>query len=140
MSRKVKWVGITTEHYSRSLTSSITFSSTVKEMFKLAVGSQVDSSLSFLDGFVSEALAAGAAPYKPPHQRQEELAQAKGKNLLMLADLVVLLCFWFVFDCDVCLSIEPGAIRPVPAHQHILLQHRRQTVSYTVVHELWSVR
>lgn len=39
---------------------------------------QVDSSLSFLDGFVSEALAAGAAPYKPPHQRQEELAQAKG--------------------------------------------------------------
>uniref|UniRef100_A0A8C2JLU4 AP-4 complex subunit epsilon n=1 Tax=Cyprinus carpio TaxID=7962 RepID=A0A8C2JLU4_CYPCA len=34
----------------------------------------VDSSLSFLDGFVSEALAAGAAPYKPPHQRQEELS------------------------------------------------------------------
>lgn len=28
---------------------------------------------------MSEALAAGAAPYKPPHQRQEELAQAKGK-------------------------------------------------------------
>lgn len=82
MSRKVKWVGITTEHYSRSLTSTITFSSTVKEKFKLAVGSQVDSSLSFLDGFVSEALAAGAAPYKPPHQRQEELAQAKGKNIL----------------------------------------------------------
>jgi len=41
----------------------------------------VDSSLSFLDGFVSEALAAGAAPYKPPHQRQEELAQAKGETL-----------------------------------------------------------
>uniref|UniRef100_A0A3B5BN79 AP-4 complex subunit epsilon n=1 Tax=Stegastes partitus TaxID=144197 RepID=A0A3B5BN79_9TELE len=37
----------------------------------------VDSSLSFLDGFVSEALAAGAAPYKPPHQRQEELAGTK---------------------------------------------------------------
>ncbi|KTF90096.1 hypothetical protein cypCar_00041750 [Cyprinus carpio] len=35
---------------------------------------EVDSSLSFLDGFVSEALAAGAAPYKPPHQRQEELS------------------------------------------------------------------
>jgi len=52
----------------------------------------VDSSLSFLDGFVSEALAAGAAPYKPPHQRQEELAQAKGKRLKfgfwILADLV----------------------------------------------------
>uniref|UniRef100_A0A665VCJ4 AP-4 complex subunit epsilon n=1 Tax=Echeneis naucrates TaxID=173247 RepID=A0A665VCJ4_ECHNA len=44
-------------------------------------GSQVDSSLSFLDGFVSEALAAGAAPYKPPHQRQEELAQAKALSL-----------------------------------------------------------
>lgn len=41
---------------------------------------QVDSSLSFLDEFVSEALAAGAAPYKPPHQRQEELARAKGKT------------------------------------------------------------
>ncbi|XP_028305492.1 AP-4 complex subunit epsilon-1 [Gouania willdenowi] len=38
---------------------------------------EVDSSLSFLDEFVSEALAAGAAPYKPSHQRQEELAQTK---------------------------------------------------------------
>ncbi len=35
--------------------------------------SQVDSSLSFLDGFVSEALAAGAAPYKPPHQRKSNV-------------------------------------------------------------------
>uniref|UniRef100_A0AAQ5ZFI9 AP-4 complex subunit epsilon n=1 Tax=Amphiprion ocellaris TaxID=80972 RepID=A0AAQ5ZFI9_AMPOC len=42
---------------------------------------QVDSSLSFLDGFVSEALAAGAAPYKPPHQRQEELAGTKALSL-----------------------------------------------------------
>ncbi|KAK5902091.1 hypothetical protein CesoFtcFv8_007383 [Champsocephalus esox] len=42
---------------------------------------EVDSSLSFLDGFVSEALAAGAAPYKPRHQRQEELAQAKALSL-----------------------------------------------------------
>ncbi|KAI3371214.1 hypothetical protein L3Q82_023847 [Scortum barcoo] len=42
---------------------------------------EMDSSLSFLDGFVSEALAAGAAPYKPPHQRQEELAQAKALSL-----------------------------------------------------------
>nr|XP_020514600.1 AP-4 complex subunit epsilon-1 isoform X1 [Labrus bergylta] len=42
---------------------------------------EVDSSLSFLDGFVSEALAAGAAPYKPPHQRQEELAQEKALSL-----------------------------------------------------------
>ncbi|CAN9499415.1 unnamed protein product [Ophioblennius macclurei] len=42
---------------------------------------EVDSSLSFLDGFVSEALAAGAAPYKPPHQRQEELARAKALSL-----------------------------------------------------------
>lgn len=61
----------------------IIFSSPSKENFKLAVvvvGFQVDSSLSFLDGFVSEALAAGAAPYKPPHQRQEELAQAKGEG------------------------------------------------------------
>ncbi|XP_067356057.1 AP-4 complex subunit epsilon-1 isoform X3 [Channa argus] len=47
----------------------------------LQVISWVDSSLSFLDGFVSEALAAGAAPYKPPHQRQEELAQAKALSL-----------------------------------------------------------
>ncbi|XP_072528422.1 AP-4 complex subunit epsilon-1 [Salminus brasiliensis] len=36
---------------------------------------EVDSSLSFLDGFVSDSLAAGAAPYKPPHQRQEESQQ-----------------------------------------------------------------
>uniref|UniRef100_A0A8C2I326 AP-4 complex subunit epsilon n=1 Tax=Cyprinus carpio TaxID=7962 RepID=A0A8C2I326_CYPCA len=43
--------------------------------------SQVDSSLSFLDGFVSEALAAGAAPYKPPHQRQEELCEDRALNL-----------------------------------------------------------
>uniref|UniRef100_A0A8C6UTV6 AP-4 complex subunit epsilon n=1 Tax=Neogobius melanostomus TaxID=47308 RepID=A0A8C6UTV6_9GOBI len=42
---------------------------------------EVDSSLSFLDAFVSEALAAGAAPYKPPHQRQEELAQQKALSL-----------------------------------------------------------
>ncbi|KAI5614835.1 AP-4 complex subunit epsilon-1, partial [Silurus asotus] len=42
---------------------------------------QVDSSLSFLDGFVSEALAAGAAPYKPPHQRQEELSQQRALSL-----------------------------------------------------------
>lgn len=42
---------------------------------------QVDSSLSFLDGFVSEALAAGAAPYKPPHQRQEELCQQRALSL-----------------------------------------------------------
>ncbi|CAL8356827.1 unnamed protein product [Lota lota] len=42
---------------------------------------EVDSSLSFLDGFVSEALAAGAAPYKPPHQRREELAQEKALSV-----------------------------------------------------------
>ncbi|KAL7857667.1 hypothetical protein AOLI_G00177690 [Acnodon oligacanthus] len=42
---------------------------------------EVDSSLSFLDGFVSDALAAGAAPYKPPHQRQEELSQQKALSL-----------------------------------------------------------
>ncbi|KAJ8417056.1 hypothetical protein AAFF_G00282830 [Aldrovandia affinis] len=44
-------------------------------------GLEVDSSLSFLDGFVSDALAQGAAPYKPPHQRQEELSQEKVLNL-----------------------------------------------------------
>ncbi|XP_036432371.1 AP-4 complex subunit epsilon-1 isoform X2 [Colossoma macropomum] len=42
---------------------------------------EVDSSLSFLDGFVSDALATGAAPYKPPHQRQEELSQQRALSL-----------------------------------------------------------
>ncbi|XP_066557479.1 AP-4 complex subunit epsilon-1 [Amia ocellicauda] len=41
---------------------------------------EVDTSLSFLDDFVSEALARGAAPYKPHHQRQEELSQEKALN------------------------------------------------------------
>ncbi|XP_072421192.1 AP-4 complex subunit epsilon-1 isoform X1 [Chiloscyllium punctatum] len=41
----------------------------------------VDASLSFLDGFVAEALGHGAAPYKPHHQRQEEkLSQEKVLN------------------------------------------------------------
>lgn len=100
---------------------------------------QVDSSLSFLDEFVSEALAAGAAPYKPPHQRQEELADGKGtsqeKNLSTVTDLS-----WPLPHCGVCPSVESGALRPVSAHQHVLLQHHRQTVAYTVVHELWSLR
>uniref|UniRef100_A0AAY4EMB5 AP-4 complex subunit epsilon n=1 Tax=Denticeps clupeoides TaxID=299321 RepID=A0AAY4EMB5_9TELE len=42
---------------------------------------EVDSSLSFLDSFVSEALSQGAAPYKAPHQRQEELRQEKALSL-----------------------------------------------------------
>ncbi|KAM9313264.1 LOW QUALITY PROTEIN: AP-4 complex subunit epsilon-1 [Gastrophryne carolinensis] len=42
----------------------------------------VDASLSFLDGFVAEALSRGAAPYKPHHQRQEEkLSREKALNL-----------------------------------------------------------
>lgn len=41
----------------------------------------VDASLSFLDGFVADALGRGVAPYKPHHQRQEEkLAQEKVLN------------------------------------------------------------
>ncbi|KAG9489346.1 hypothetical protein GDO78_005373 [Eleutherodactylus coqui] len=42
----------------------------------------VDASLSFMDGFVAEALSTGAAPYKPHHQRQEEkLSREKALNL-----------------------------------------------------------
>ncbi|MBN3291347.1 AP4E1 protein, partial [Polypterus senegalus] len=41
---------------------------------------EVDISLSFLDEFVANALDRGAAPYKPPHQRQQELSQAKALN------------------------------------------------------------
>uniref|UniRef100_A0A8C1ZM95 AP-4 complex subunit epsilon n=1 Tax=Cyprinus carpio TaxID=7962 RepID=A0A8C1ZM95_CYPCA len=52
-----------------------------KNRIDLKYKSVVDSSLSFLDGFVSEALAAGAAPYKPPHQRQEELCEDRALNL-----------------------------------------------------------
>ncbi|XP_029807673.1 AP-4 complex subunit epsilon-1 isoform X3 [Suricata suricatta] len=47
----------------------------------LQVMSWVDTSLSFLDGFVAEELSQGAAPYKPHHQRQEEkLSQEKVLN------------------------------------------------------------
>lgn len=72
----------------------------------------MDSSLSFLDGFVSEALAAGAAPYKPPHQRQEELAQVKGKKKTgqVLADAPCLSGYLFVFLTVMspsALSLEP---------------------------------
>lgn len=74
---------------------------------------------------MSEALAAGAAPYKPPHQRQEELAHAKGKtrvNIQSVCDGAVLL--WFALDHDVHLSVEPGTLRPLPAYQHVVLQHQ----------------
>lgn len=102
----------------------------------------MDSSLSFLDGFVSEALAAGAAPYKPHHQRQEELAQAKGE-ILRLRQIrthmhVDMLCLVLISpDFDLFLSVKHGAIRP--PHQHVVVQHRRQTVAYSVVCKLWSV-
>lgn len=39
-----------------------------------------------------------------------------------------------------CISVESGAVWPGAAHQHVLLQHHWQTLSYTSVHELWSVR
>lgn len=93
------------------------FPSPLKDKFKPAVGVdvvlQVDSSLSFLDGFVSEALAAGAAPYKPQHQRQEELAQAKGKRLRLrlwqIWQHVYTALFWFVLTVlsASALSLEP---------------------------------
>ena len=38
---------------------------------------EIDSSLSFLDGFVSEALAKGASAYKPPHLRASTPPQPK---------------------------------------------------------------
>ncbi|KAM8973554.1 AP-4 complex subunit epsilon-1 [Pelodytes ibericus] len=42
----------------------------------------VDASLSFLDGFVADALGKGAAPYKSHHQRQEEkLSREKALNM-----------------------------------------------------------
>ncbi|KAG8440490.1 hypothetical protein GDO86_006298 [Hymenochirus boettgeri] len=41
----------------------------------------VDASLSFLDGFVGDALGDGAAPYIPHHQRQQEKMSEKALNL-----------------------------------------------------------
>ncbi|KAJ7311422.1 hypothetical protein JRQ81_007065 [Phrynocephalus forsythii] len=56
----------------------------MKKLFPVDASCQdlvVDASLSFLDGFVAEGLDRGAAPYKPPHQRQEEkLSQGKALN------------------------------------------------------------
>lgn len=46
----------------------------------------------------------------------------------------------FCSDRVVDLSPEFGALCPVPAHQHVLLQRHRQTVSHSVIHELQSVR
>lgn len=72
----------------------------------------MDSSLSFLDGFVSEALAAGATPYKPPHQRQEEMSQSKGKRNLesffVLQEISLpCLCFVLIVLWISALSLEP---------------------------------
>ena len=45
---------------------------------------EVDSSLSFLDGFVSEALAQGAQAYQPPHLRSNTVvAKPQGKQTYM---------------------------------------------------------
>lgn len=70
---------------------------------------QVDSSLSFLDAFVSEALAAGAAPYKPPHQRQEELAEGKGTSQERNLSRGGQSCFGLLFTVvsASALSLEP---------------------------------
>lgn len=74
----------------------------------------MDSSLSFLDGFVSEALAAGAAPYKPPHQRQEELAQAKGETLSFRLWQNWQPCTVFMHDLrfDLFLSVSALSLEP----------------------------
>lgn len=102
---------------------------------------QVDSSLSFLDEFVSEALAAGAAPYKPPHQRQEELARVKGKTQgkkKQTQNRIQSACLFA--DCDVFRSAQPGAVRPLTPHQHVFLQYCRQTLSHAAVHQFRPVR
>lgn len=102
------------------------------------LGYQVDSSLSFLDEYVSEALAAGAAPYKSPHQRQEELAQAKGSvKLEAIFDNVT--CSEYRCS-DSSVSCKHGALQPVVTYQHVLEQFRWQTVSHLALNELWSVR
>lgn len=89
------------------------FSAPLKDFKVAVVVFQVDSSLSFLDGFVSEALAAGAAPYKPPHQRQEELARAKGEKKIgrnwemRLVFLVVCLFVFLTVMSPSALTLEP---------------------------------
>lgn len=67
-------------------------------------------------------------------RRNWRRAKVEESNLCGVTDL-----FGPVLHCGLCLSVEPGAVRPVSAHQHVLLQHRRQTVAYAVVHELWSL-
>lgn len=75
----------------------------------------------------------------PINVRRNWLEQ-KVENIHMVADLAALLgCAPFLTVMSAS-SAEPGAVRPVAAHQHVLLQHHRQTVSYAFLHELWSVR
>ncbi len=52
---------------------------------------QVDSTLSFLDGFVSEALARGALPYLPKHLRHmNKPKQPSTTGIVKFVQLIVL--------------------------------------------------
>ena len=65
---------------------------------------EVDSSLSFLDGFVSEALAKGSSSYKPPHLRVASPLPKAPSQCIYNIKIIILL--GKVVSQDRCLSSE----------------------------------
>lgn len=71
-----------------------------------------------------------------PRQKVKLIPLLKLWQIWQHMNCLVLICSDYV----VCLSFEPGALQPVTTHQHVVMQHSRQTVSYSAVHKLGPVK
>ncbi len=65
---------------------------------------QVDSSLSFLDAFVSEALVHGAPPYKPPHMRN--VTEKPTACMLTQITYIMYIILMNLWNMDTCLPVS----------------------------------